>query len=71
MREMIDRPHGAWSGLTAGERKVMVWICEGKCSWAVAQILERKQGTVKKHLQRVYRKLGVENRVAAVNHLRA
>jgi DNA-binding CsgD family transcriptional regulator len=56
--------------LTPRERDVLRWVSEGKTNWETAQILGRKPGTVKKHLQRVYRKLGVENRTAAANCLK-
>jgi DNA-binding CsgD family transcriptional regulator len=49
--------------LTPREREVVNWLCEAKTNWAIGQILGCKEGTVKKHLQRVYRKLGVETRM--------
>ena len=48
----------------------MHWVSQGKSNWEVAQILGCVEQTVKKHLQRINRKLGVENRVAAANYLR-
>jgi len=48
----------------------MHWVSQGKSNWEVAQILGCVEQTVKKHLQRINRKLGVENRVAAANCLR-
>lgn len=56
--------------LTAREREIMAWVSQGKSNWEVGQILGCAEQTVKKHLQRIYRKLGVENRMAAVNCLR-
>ena len=56
--------------LTIREREVLRWIAEGKSNWETGQILNCEEGTVKKHLQRIYRKLGVENRTAAANYLR-
>jgi DNA-binding CsgD family transcriptional regulator len=56
--------------LTLREREVMHWVSQGKSNWEVAQILGCVEQTVKKHLQRIYRKLGVENRMAAANCLR-
>jgi DNA-binding CsgD family transcriptional regulator len=56
--------------LTPRERDVMRWVSEGKTDWATAQILGCKEGTVKKHLQHIYRKLGVDNRTSAANCVR-
>jgi DNA-binding CsgD family transcriptional regulator len=56
--------------LTPREREVMHWVSQGKSNWEVAQILGCVEQTVKKHLQRIYRKLGVKNRMAAANSLR-
>ena len=56
--------------LTPREREIMHWVSQGKSNWEVGQILGCVEQTVKKHLQRVYRKLGVENRMAAANCLR-
>jgi DNA-binding CsgD family transcriptional regulator len=56
--------------LTPHEREVMYWVNQGKTNWEVAQILGCSEQTMKKHLQRIYRKLGVEIRMAAANCLR-
>ncbi|MGI9115218.1 MAG: helix-turn-helix domain-containing protein [Chthoniobacterales bacterium] len=56
--------------LTCREREVMRWVSEGKSDWEISQIVGCVEQTVKKHLQHIYRKLGVENRMAAVNCLR-
>jgi DNA-binding CsgD family transcriptional regulator len=56
--------------LTPREREIMHWVSQGKSNWEVVQILGCVEQTVKKHLQRIYRKLGVENRMAAANCLR-
>ena len=48
----------------------MHWVSQGKSNWEVAKILGCVEQTVKKHLQHIYRKLGVENRMAAANCLR-
>ena len=37
----------------------------GKTSWEVAQILTMSPRTVNKHLEQVYKKLGVDNRTSA------
>jgi len=52
--------------LTARERDVLRWLANGKTDRDIAQILAISPRTVHKHLQRIYEKLGVENRTAAV-----
>jgi len=51
--------------LTAREREVLEWIAAGKTDRDIADILGISPRTVHKHLQRIYEKLGVENRTAA------
>jgi DNA-binding CsgD family transcriptional regulator len=51
--------------LTARERDVLRWVAAGKSNVQIAQILAIRPRTVHKHLERVFRKLGVENRTAA------
>jgi DNA-binding CsgD family transcriptional regulator len=57
------RPHSA---LTAREREVLGWLAAGKTNRDIAEIIGAKPRTVEKHLERVYEKLGVETRTAAV-----
>ena len=52
-------------GLTPREAEVLFWVCQGKSNPEICSILEMKLFTVKKHLENVYVKLGVENRTAA------
>jgi DNA-binding CsgD family transcriptional regulator len=56
-------PHWA---LTARENEVLHWLAHGKADRDIAAILAISPRTVHKHLQRIYEKLGVENRTAAV-----
>ena len=44
---------------------MLVWIAHGKTNREIAQILELSPRTVNKHLEQIFRKLGVENRTAA------
>ena len=44
----------------------MRWVSEGKRNWETAVIIGCAEETVKKHLQKIYRRLQVGNRVAAV-----
>ena len=59
-----ERPP-ALAMLTPREHEVLFWLAEGKTNWAIGQIVGCTEETVKKHLQRVYRKLGLEGRVSA------
>jgi DNA-binding CsgD family transcriptional regulator len=52
--------------LTEREREVLRWVAAGKTDRDIAAILAISPRTVHKHLQRVYDKLGVETRTAAV-----
>lgn len=52
--------------LTRRQREIMEWIAEGKTSAEVAIILDISPRTVEKHLEAVFQRLGVENRIAAV-----
>lgn len=52
--------------LTAREREVLEWLAAGKTNRDIAAIVGARPRTVEKHLERIYEKLGVENRTAAV-----
>ncbi len=52
-------------GLTAREDEVLHWIAEGKTNNDIAAILGMQPGTVKKHVEHIFEKLGVETRTAA------
>lgn len=52
--------------LTKRQREIMDWIAEGKTSAEAAIILGISPRTVEKHLEAVFQRLGVENRIAAV-----
>jgi DNA-binding CsgD family transcriptional regulator len=52
--------------LTSREREVLDWVAAGKTNRDVAAILGASRRTVEKHLERIYEKLGVETRTAAV-----
>ena len=52
--------------LTRREREIMVWVARGKRNVEIARILWVAPGTVRKHLDNVYAKLGVSNRTEAV-----
>lgn len=52
--------------LTAREREVLSWVARGKTNSEIAQLLWLAPSTVRKHLENVYAKLGVNTRTAAV-----
>jgi DNA-binding CsgD family transcriptional regulator len=51
--------------LTAREAEVLYWVVKGKTNRDIGEIVGSSPATVKKHLERVYAKLGVETRTAA------
>jgi DNA-binding response OmpR family regulator/DNA-binding CsgD family transcriptional regulator len=51
--------------LTMREAEVLYWVVKGKTNRDIGDILGSSPATVKKHLERVYEKLGVETRTAA------
>ena len=60
------------ASLTTRERQVLHWVAEGKSNWEIGRIINCTEATVKKHLQHIYSKMGVEKRTpAAAIYLRA
>jgi DNA-binding CsgD family transcriptional regulator len=57
--------------LTPREQQVLAWLAEGKTNREIAQVLVAAPGTVRKHLEHIYTKLGVHTRTAAVACIRA
>ena len=53
--------------LTLREIEVLGWVTKGKSNPEIGQILELSALTVKNHLQKIYRKLQVNNRVQALS----
>jgi DNA-binding CsgD family transcriptional regulator len=51
--------------LTAREREILGWVARGLTNPEIARALWISPGTVRKHLENVYEKLGVHNRTAA------
>jgi DNA-binding response OmpR family regulator/DNA-binding CsgD family transcriptional regulator len=51
--------------LTAREAEVLYWVVKGKINRDIADIVGASPATVKKHLERIFAKLGVETRTAA------
>jgi DNA-binding CsgD family transcriptional regulator len=55
-------------GLSAREREVMSMIAGGHTNGEIATHLFLAEKTVKNHVRRIYSKLGVRNRPAAIAH---
>jgi DNA-binding CsgD family transcriptional regulator len=53
--------------LSARETEILGWVREGKSNYEVGCILGISALTVKNHLQRIYRTLGVSNRTHALS----
>jgi DNA-binding NarL/FixJ family response regulator len=52
-------------GLSAREAEILLWVAQGKSNYEAAVILGISAATVKKHLEHIYAKLGMEGRNAA------
>ena len=77
MARAMDDARAAWgvpapaapppeAPLTPREREVLRYVAGGKTDRDIGDILAISRRTVHKHLQRIYEKLGVETRTAAV-----
>lgn len=53
-------------GLTEREAEVMHWVCEGKKNTEIAVILNVTLHTVNRHVEHIFKKLGVDNRQKAI-----
>jgi DNA-binding CsgD family transcriptional regulator len=53
--------------LTERQIEVLSWVARGKTNAEIAKILSLKTGTIGKYLERIFPKLGVENRTAAAS----
>jgi DNA-binding CsgD family transcriptional regulator len=69
--ELINKSGKGWprehNSLTPREREVLLWLTRGKSNAEIGMILGITPATVGKHLERIYPKLGVENRTAAAS----
>ena len=61
-RTQRGRPTSGWASLTPGERQVVELAVEGLTNPRIAQKLFLSTNTVKTHLLRAYRKLGINSR---------
>lgn len=53
--------------LSRRETEVLEWVAKGKNNSEIATVLDIRVGTIKKHLEKIYKKLGVKNRTAAAS----
>lgn len=68
-REVTEAGDLRFSGLTRREREIVAHARKGLNSAEIGEELFISQWTVKKHLQSIYRKLGVHNRIELFNRL--
>jgi transcriptional regulator EpsA len=59
-------PDQAARSLSSRETEILHWLAQGKSNYEVGCILGISAATVKNHLQRIYRTLGVSNRAHAL-----
>jgi len=52
-------------GLTPKEAEVLLWVAQGKTNADTGAILEISEHTVRKHMEHIFAKLGIESRGAA------
>ena len=52
-------------GFTEREADVLFWLAQGKSNPEICMLLNIQLTTVKKHVERIFQKLGVENRTSA------
>jgi DNA-binding CsgD family transcriptional regulator len=57
------------ANLTVTERRILTYVAAGMSNPEIAEQLTVANSTVRKHLENIYRKLGVTNRIAAIARL--
>jgi transcriptional regulator EpsA len=63
-RSRVDG-NGDWCDLSAREQEILDWLCQGKTNIDIAAALDISPFTVKNHVQRIFKKIGVNNRTQA------
>jgi transcriptional regulator EpsA len=58
-------PAANCGGLSRREQEILGWLCRGETNLDIAAALAISPHTVKNHLQRIFRKIGVHNRTQA------
>jgi DNA-binding CsgD family transcriptional regulator len=65
--EQLDPEPLQQLGLTKREAEVLLWVSQGKGNGEISQILGTRARTITKHVERIFDKLCVENRISAAN----
>jgi DNA-binding CsgD family transcriptional regulator len=60
-----SRPEASGTGLSARELEVLAHVAAGKTSPEIAEALTISRHTVRRHLENIFTKLGVNSRAAA------
>lgn len=64
--EKVRRACGvAGNELSSREQEILGWICQGKTNIEIGSTLKISPFTVKNHVQRIFKKIGVSNRIQA------
>jgi len=63
----VSATRGVRSALTERQTEVLSWVARGKTNAEIGKILSLKTKTIGKYLERIFPKLGVENRTAAAS----
>ena len=63
----VSATRGTRSALTERQTEVLSWVARGKTNAEIGKILSLKTKTIGKYLERIFPKLGVENRTAAAS----
>jgi len=53
-------------GLSQRETEVLFWVAQDKSNTEISKVLSCSEGTVRKHLENIYKKLDVQTRLGAV-----
>ncbi len=56
--------------LTPRQNEVLHFADQGKTNWTIGKNMGCAEGTVKKHFQGIFQRLGVETRLGAINIFR-
>ena len=65
----VSATRGPRNALTERQTEVLSWVARGKTNAEIGKILSLKTKTIGKYLERIFPKLGVENRTAAASFI--
>ncbi|MEO9062624.1 MAG: XrtB/PEP-CTERM-associated transcriptional regulator EpsA [Nitrosospira sp.] len=68
-RPLADSPENEEARLSERESEIMEWVKIGKTNAEIASILGISSSTVKNHMQHIFKKLEVDNRLRAVSKI--